>query len=74
MGMAVILVMWPGHLNKLSFPHPKEAPREILLQILTQFFQRRCLKMLTTRTQTYERTTEAYLSYELTNEPSVQVS
>ena len=59
------------HLNKLSFPRPKEAPHEIWLQ-WAQWFQRRwCLKMLTTHTyiHTYERTTEAYLYYKLTNEP-----
>ena len=34
------------HLNKLLFPHPKESPYEIGVQ-LAQRFQRRCLKMLT---------------------------
>ena len=35
------------HLNKLSFPRPRESPYEIWVQ-LTQWFQRRrCLKMLT---------------------------
>ena len=30
MGLEVILVMWLGtHLNKFSFPQPKEAPHEI---------------------------------------------
>ena len=29
MGLADILVMWPGPLNKISFPHPKESPYEI---------------------------------------------
>ena len=32
------------------------------------FGLRRCLKMLTTHTHTYEQTTEAYLFYKLTNE------
>ena len=31
MGMAAILVMWPGPFDKLSFPHPIEAPYEIWL-------------------------------------------
>ena len=34
------------HLNKLLFPHPKESPNEISVQ-LAQWFQRRCLKKLT---------------------------
>ena len=52
------------HLNKFSFPHPKEDPYENWLQS-AQWFQRRCLKMLTT----YLWTTEAYLYYKLTYEP-----
>ena len=57
------------HLNKLSFPRPKETPHEIWLQTVQWFQRRRCLKMLTTHTHTYIRTTEAYLSYKLTTEP-----
>ena len=41
---------WSCDLDRLykhSFPHPKEAPHEIWLQS-AQWFQRRCLKMLTT--------------------------
>ena len=52
------------HLNKLSFPHPREAPHEIWLQS-AQWFQRRCLKMLT------HTDAEAYLSYKLTTEPNI---
>ena len=34
MGMVAILVMWPRPFDpNLSFPHPKEAPREIWLQL-----------------------------------------
>ena len=29
MGVAAILLMWQDHLNKLSFPHPKESPYKI---------------------------------------------
>ena len=32
MGMAAILVMWPEPFEQASFPHPKEAPRDIWLQ------------------------------------------
>ena len=35
------------HLNKLSLPHPKEAPHEIWLQSAQWFQRRRCSKMLT---------------------------
>ena len=35
------------HLNKLSFPHPKESPYEISVQLAQWFQRRRCLKMLT---------------------------
>ena len=70
MGMAVILVMLPGLFEQTFIPHPKEAAHEIWLQS-AQWFQRRCLKMLT-----YTRTTEAYLhvyyklrSGELTRDP-----
>ena len=81
MGMAAILVMWPGHrLNKLSFPHPIEASCEIWLWLAQQFL-RRCLKGVDNngwrRTTTYgneRQTTEAYLSYKLTSEPLAQVS
>ena len=30
MGMAAILVMWPGTFEKLSFPDPMEDPHQIL--------------------------------------------
>ena len=35
--------------NKLSFPHPMEAPHEIWLQSAQRFWRRRRLKMLTDR-------------------------
>ena len=34
------------HLNKLWFPHPKESPYEIWIQLSQWFQRRRCLKML----------------------------
>ena len=49
-------------LNKLSFPHPMEAPHEMWLQSAQWFLPRRCLKMLT-HIPTYTRTTKAYLYY-----------
>ena len=44
MGMAAILVMWPGPFEQLSFPHPIEAPYEIWLWLAQWFLRRRCLK------------------------------
>ena len=42
MGMAAILVMWPGPFEQ-QFPHPMETPYEIWLQS-AWWFLRRCLK------------------------------
>ena len=58
MAVAAILVMWPGYLNKLSFPHPIEAPNEIWL-----------IGHVVSEEKSVDdgrRTTEAYLSYKLT--------
>ena len=62
-GMVAILVMWP-RLNKLLFPHPREAPYEILLWLAQWFKRRRCLKSVDNGWQM----TEAYLTYKLTTE------
>ena len=62
-----------GRLNKLLFPHPMETSYEIWLQPAQWFLRRRCFKSVDDR-RTAGRTTEAYLSYKLTNEPSAQVS
>ena len=68
MGMAAILVMWPGPFEQLSFSHLMEAPYEIWLQLAQWLQRRRCFKMLA-----YDgrRTTDggACLYYKLTNEP-----
>ena len=72
MGMAAILVMWPGPFEQTFVPHPMETQYEIWIQS-AQWFLRRCLKSVDD-SQTDRRTTEAYLSYKLTNEPSAQVS
>ena len=44
MGMAAILVMWPGPSEQLSFSYPIEAPYEIWLWLAQWFLRRRCLK------------------------------
>ena len=54
----------PDAANKLSFPHPTEAPHEFWLR-LAQWFWRRSLKMVDVQ-RTDNR---AWLYYKLTNEP-----
>ena len=51
-------------------PRPIEPPHKIWIQLAQWLLRRRCLKMLTDG----RRTTDAYLYYKLTNEPSAQVS
>ena len=54
----------PDPANKLSFPHPTEAPYEIGLQLDHRFWGRRSLKMVDGQTE------HAYTYYyKLTNEP-----
>ena len=72
MGMAAILVMWQDHLSKLSFPHPIKAPYEIWLWLGQWFLWRKCWKSV--HDDERRRTTEAYLSYKFTKEPSAQMS
>ena len=71
MGMALSWLCDQDRLNKLSFPHPIEAPYEIWLWLAQWFLRRRCLKSVD---DDVRRTTEACLSYKLTSEPSAQVS
>ena len=55
----------PDPANKLSFPHPIEAPYEIWLRLAQRFWRRRSLKMVDG-----QRTDDApWLYYKLTNEP-----
>ena len=44
MGMAAILVTWPGSFEQTSFHNPIEALYEIWLWLAQQFLRRRCLK------------------------------
>ena len=46
MGIAATFVMRPGPFNKLSLPHPKEAPYEIWLQSALWLLRNRSLKIL----------------------------
>ena len=57
MGMAAILVMWPGQFEQTFVPHPREAPYEIWLW-LAQWFQRRCFKSVDARRMTDSQTTD----------------
>ena len=72
MGMAAILVMWPGPFEHTFVPHPMETPSEIWLQSAQWFLRRRYLKSVDDRRTT--RQTEAYLSYKLTSESLAQLS
>ena len=70
MGMAAILVMWPGPFEQLLFPHPMEASYEIWLWSAKTFQKRRCLKSVDNdgrRTTTTDN--GACLYYKLTYEP-----
>ena len=44
MGVAAILVVWPGLFEQSFVPHPMEAQYEIWLWLAKQFLRRRCLK------------------------------
>ena len=43
MGMAAILVMWPGPFEQNFVPPPMDTPYEIWLQLAQWFLRRRCL-------------------------------
>ena len=47
MGVAAILVNKRDHFSNFSFPHPKEAPYEILAKLAQRLQRRKRLKMLT---------------------------
>ena len=46
MGMVAILVMWPKQQEQVSFPHPKETPHKIWLQLARWLLRKRSLKIL----------------------------
>ena len=74
--LRVVTIYGGGHLghvtqtppptNKLSFPHPMEAPHDIWLWLAQRFRRRSCLKMVDDDGRTDER---ACLYYMLTHEP-----
>ena len=73
MGMTAILVMWPGPFEQTFVPLSHGDSLWNLASIGPGVSEEKLLKecgRLTDR----RRTTEAYLSYKLTNEPLAQVS
>ena len=66
MGMAAILVMWPGPFEQTNVPQSHKAPCEIWLWLAQWLLRRRCLKTVDDDGRRRRRTTEAYLSYKLT--------
>ena len=72
MGMAAILVMWPGPFEQTFVP-PSHGDSIWNLASIGPVVSEQMFKEDGRRTDD-GRTTEAYLSYKLTNEPSAQVS
>ena len=69
MGMAAILVMWPGPFEQMFVPHPMDAPYIIWLSWAQWLLRTRCLKSVDDGRRR-RRTAEIYLCCKLTNEPS----
>ena len=68
MGMAAILVMWPGPFEQTFIPPSHGGSIWTLTLIGHAVFEGKMLSV------DDRRTTESYLSYKLTSEPSAQVS
>ena len=78
MGMAAILVMWPGPFEQTFVP-PSHGESIWNLASLRRVLSeeklfKECGRQTDSRQTDARRTTEAYLSYKLTSEPSAQVS
>ena len=71
MGMAAILVMWPGPFEQIFVPLSHGDSIWNLDSIGPVVSEKKMFKECGRRTDR-RRTTEAYLSYKLTNEPSTQ--
>ena len=69
MGMAVILVMWPGPFEQTFIPPSQGDSIWNLASIGPVVSQKKMFKECGWRTDD-GRTTEVYLSYKLTNKPS----
>ena len=64
--------MWPGPFEQLLFPYPIQTPYEIWASIGPVVSKEKMFKECGRRTD--GQTTEAYLSYKLTDAPSALVS
>ena len=73
MGMAAILVMWSGPFEQIFVPPSHGDSIWNLASIGPVVSEKKMFKECGRWTDR-RRTTEAYLSYKLTNEPSTQVS
>ena len=75
MGMAAILVMWLRSFEQTFVPPSQGGSTWNLTSIGPVVSEEKMFENENIdNTHTYEQTTEAYLSYKLTNEPSAQVS
>ena len=74
MGMAAILVMWPEPFEQIFVALSHEDSIWNLVSIGPMVSEEKMLKECGWQTTDDRRTTEAYLSYKLTREPSAQAS
>ena len=74
MAISAILVIRPGPVEQIFIVPSHRCFIWNFTLIGPVVFEEKMLKMLTTYIHTYIQTTEAYLSYKLTTEPSAQVS
>ena len=74
MGMAAILVMWPGPVEQIFVPQSHGGSIWNLILIGLVVSAEKMFENVNTYTYIHIRTTEAYLFYKLTTEPSAQVS
>ena len=72
MGMAATLVIWSESFEQTFVPPPQGGPIWNLALIGPVVSEEKMFEKVDTHT--YIRTTEAYLSYKLTTEPSAQMS
>ena len=68
MGIAAILVMWPGPFEQTFVP-PSQGGSIWNLASIDPVVSEKMFENVDTHTHTHPRTTEAYLYYKFTNEP-----
>ena len=74
MGMAAILVNWPGPFEQTFIPPSQGGSLWNLASIGSVVSEEKMFENVDIHTYTHMRTAEAYLFYKLTTEPSAQVS